>query len=309
MIILLLLGVLLLSALIIGGSFYIKFYQPKLINSILNINIMSKSGSAVNQTNGSRYDFLIVYEFQLISQLLECHKGFNHQYPVNLSQIDSQCMNITKFRIENNPYTNKPYEYQIGTDSQTYTLSTTVSAGRVFTVTEKGAGQNSKDIVTEFLFPLAPQQDSPQSSPSAELSKRGRDASRLTDLANLQQAINVTLQASPANSPLPLCSSQPAPCSGRSTDPGRSNRNADGTGWIKLPLNTSVSPSAVPIDPVNNTKLHYTYCSNGSSWEINTILESDQQMPKMKSDGGDDDNKYEIGNNLTLINKVAGCNY
>lgn len=146
-----------------------------------------------------------------------------------------------------------------------------------------------------------------------ELTRRGRDAARLSDLANLQQAINVAVQEATTSAAEILCVGG-APCSGKSNVQGR---NSDGTGWVKVNLSAqkSVSVPTLPVDPIPNSGVyHYTYCSDGNGWEINTVLESDQQRSKMGNDGGNEDDvaggtaKYEVGSSLTLI-PAAGCTY
>lgn len=39
------------------------------------------------------------------------------------------------------------------------------------------------------------------------------------------------------------------------------------------------------------------------------VLESKDYMDKMKNDGGDDPNKYEVGSNLQLIGNNPQCQY
>lgn len=147
-----------------------------------------------------------------------------------------------------------------------------------------------------------------------ELTRRGRDAARLTDLANLQQAINVAVQEATASGGQILCNGASYPCTGRSNVDGRAN---DGTGWVKVNLGAqqSVSVPTLPVDPTNSTQYHYTYCASNpggtDAWEIGTVLESQQQSPKMNSDGGPpNDNMYEVGSNLNLILQSGGsCTY
>lgn len=139
-----------------------------------------------------------------------------------------------------------------------------------------------------------------------ELTKRGRDAARLTDFANLQQAINVAVQEATTSSAAILCAGTTAPCSAK-TNVGTGVRSSNGTGWVKVDLSAqkSVSVPTLPVDPTNSTTLHYTYCSDGNAWEINASLESAQQTTspndKRANDGGDDDTLYEVGSNLKLI--------
>lgn len=144
-----------------------------------------------------------------------------------------------------------------------------------------------------------------------ELTRRGRDAARLTDMANLQSAINVAVQEATGSGTVAiLCKSSDAyPCSGSSnTD----RRVSDGTGWVKTDLfsQKSVSVPTLPIDPINDTTFHYTYCANNDTWEINAVLESDQQKSKMATDGGNDTALYEVGSAFTLIAVSGGsCTY
>ena len=154
-----------------------------------------------------------------------------------------------------------------------------------------------------------------------ELTRRGRDAARLTDLANLQQAINVAVQeATGSGTAQILCVGglTGGACSGKSADTG--SRSSNGTGWVKVNLSSqnAVSVPTLPADPTNSTVYHYTYCSDGNSWEINTVLESEQQKGKMATDGGptavdnatDTTGRYEVGSALGLIAGTGGiCNY
>ncbi len=144
-----------------------------------------------------------------------------------------------------------------------------------------------------------------------ELTRRGRDAARLADLANLQNAINVAVQESSGSGAVAvLCKvAGTYPCSGSSNT---GTRATDGSGWVKTDLSAqkSVSVSTLPVDPINSTTNHYTYCAANDSWEIDTVLESSQQSPKMLNDGGNDNNVYEVGSNLTLIAPSGGsCTY
>lgn len=144
-----------------------------------------------------------------------------------------------------------------------------------------------------------------------ELTRRGRDAARLSDLSNLQNAINVAVQeATGAGAVTVLCKDAGVyPCTGTSQTDGR---NSNGSGWAKTDLSTqkSVSVPTLPIDPVNSIDYHYRYCASNDAWEIDTVLESEQQKGKMTNDGGDENNKYEVGSNLALItNTGIPCSY
>lgn len=156
-----------------------------------------------------------------------------------------------------------------------------------------------------------------------ELTKRGRDATRLADLANLQQAITVAVQEATDTADKVLCfgnTSGDYTCDGKSTDSGA--RSSAGTGWVKVNLSTSqaVSIPTLPADPTNTagaTGYHYLYCADtgtgtSSNWEVNARLESTQYTTgtgdKITTDGGDDAAKYETGTKLTIVG-TGTCAY
>lgn len=146
-----------------------------------------------------------------------------------------------------------------------------------------------------------------------ELIHRSRDATRMKDLDNLQQAINVTLQdGSMSSSSLLsiLCKeSGEYPCTGSSHT---GLRLTDGSGWVKTNLasQNSVTVSTLPIDPLNNADYHYTYCADGDLYELNAALESQQLGSKVFMDGGNEFDKYEVGSDLNLIASTGGsCTY
>lgn len=151
-----------------------------------------------------------------------------------------------------------------------------------------------------------------------ELTRRGRDAARLTDLANMQQAINVAVQeatGSGIEDILCVGGLTDDACTGLSTQ--ANSRPSNGTGWVKVDLSSqkSVSVPTLPVDPTNSATYHYTYCSDGDGYEINTVLESEQQRGKMANDGGNENatdttGRYEVGSSLELIAATGGsCTY
>lgn len=134
-----------------------------------------------------------------------------------------------------------------------------------------------------------------------ELTRRGRDAARLSDLASVQQAVNIAVEN--ATDPNALCYKTQAPCEGRSNSTGSNAKSIDGTGWVKVDLTkTKILPTnLLPIDPVNSSELYYRYCSDGVNWEINVPMESQQDKAKYASqDKGDKPDLYETGSDLTV---------
>lgn len=146
-----------------------------------------------------------------------------------------------------------------------------------------------------------------------ELTRRARDASRLSDIASLQQAITVAVQEATSTPNQVLCVGGGNVCQGRSNV---DSRNSNGTGWVRVDLSSqqAVSVPTLPIDPNDGLQFHYTYCADTgltgitADWVIFTTLESTQQSGKMTTDGGPDDTKFEAGTKLSLSG-VAPCTY
>lgn len=148
----------------------------------------------------------------------------------------------------------------------------------------------------------------------AELLRRSRDSTRLSDMSTLRKAIDAVIAQSPTAVVLP-CTSV---CASVVDD-----RAADGTGWLgnaATPasagaLNLSSFLSTLPVDPreaaslvpANNSgtttavAFHYSFISNAASeYELNTYLESSNNISKLDSDGGSDEDVFETGTNLTI---------
>lgn len=138
-----------------------------------------------------------------------------------------------------------------------------------------------------------------------EIIKKIHDSDRLTDIADLRQAITTVSFEATGSASQVLCNNTSVPCHGSSNNDGRT---ADGTGWLKINvgIQKSVNIPTLPIDPINDAMYHYAYCSNGNDWELDTKLESANQASKMSGDGGNDDNLYEVGTNLNLISPTGG---
>lgn len=152
-----------------------------------------------------------------------------------------------------------------------------------------------------------------------ELTRRARDASRLSDLASLQQAITVAVQEATGTADKILCSDGSGGATGTSCT-GKSNvgsRASNGAGWVHVDLSSAkaVAIPTLPIDPTNSTDYHYVYCADTGSgtnadWVIFTTLESEQQKGKMITDGGSvaTNTRFEAGTKLSLSG-VGSCTY
>jgi prepilin-type N-terminal cleavage/methylation domain-containing protein len=161
----------------------------------------------------------------------------------------------------------------------------------------------------------------------AELLRESRDATRLSDMSTLKNAISfyaanggasfgnsstsyVSLPDATATSslgdqcqaqaPLSLPSGWAYQCSDSST-----YKATNGTGWV--PINFSGlqigSPIvSLPVDPLNNSSTgnYYSYFNSGSTYEVATPLESTKYASAAASDGGLYTDLFEVGSNLAL---------
>ncbi|MCR4305800.1 MAG: hypothetical protein NUV73_01820 [Candidatus Daviesbacteria bacterium] len=122
-----------------------------------------------------------------------------------------------------------------------------------------------------------------------ELTKKARDAARLSDLTNLEQLIN---QAQ--TNGIAICPTGQLYCEGSSN---KGSRETDGIGWVKVPLTGIIK---LPIDPSNSSEFFYQYCSNGTDWEIEARLESKDVAKETENDNGDNPKAFEVGSDLTI---------
>ncbi len=138
-----------------------------------------------------------------------------------------------------------------------------------------------------------------------ERTREARDTVRLKDLVTLQESINNAVQANPSINI--LCNGKSGLCEGDSSDKDPNVRKTDGTGWIKVRLDSLAS---LPVDPSSDsTNIHsYTYCSDGKQWEIQVGVESKKILEKAATDGGDDPDQYEVGTNLKLCQEFLDSN-
>lgn len=158
-----------------------------------------------------------------------------------------------------------------------------------------------------------------------QLVKQGRDATRLSDIAAVNNTLSMVI-ADVANPSLGTAGtiylSLPATnsdCSDLGFPVGGNYRCAtatnftkvDGTGWIPVDLTALSSGSALsrlPIDPVNDaaTSYYYAYFTDpvSKTWKIQAVIESDKYQAEATKDAGTADVAYEKGADLTLGSSV-----
>ncbi|HSX39817.1 MAG TPA: type II secretion system protein [Candidatus Saccharimonadales bacterium] len=130
------------------------------------------------------------------------------------------------------------------------------------------------------------------------LLQKGRDAKRLEDMDALSKAVTLAL----ADGEVTLTAT--GSCSTCSSLSG--TQAVDGTGWLKFAIPTGKTGlskfiSSLPVDPLNTGASVYTYGATISQYELNTVLESPDNLNKMTTDGGNDAGTYEIGTALTIL--------
>jgi prepilin-type N-terminal cleavage/methylation domain-containing protein len=147
----------------------------------------------------------------------------------------------------------------------------------------------------------------------AELVRQGRDSTRMSDLATLNNAVSLYLAD---RHEIEFTGEINCTASGTSTPACDevSDRSVDGTGWVDVEFDTmsTGSPlSRLPLDPVNDEDNFYAFgtAPSISTFEINANMESKRYSSEgdddvESTDGGDNNDWYEVGNDpdLDIIN-------
>jgi len=137
-------------------------------------------------------------------------------------------------------------------------------------------------------------------NPAAILAK-GRDTKRMDDLDNLHKAILLAL----AEEEITLIANSNDSVNGtQSVGDGDADNVTDG--YVAVGIPTGMTGIAkyipmLPVDPLHPTAA-YSYSSDGTYFELNCVLESPDNATKMAVDGGNNNDVYEVGSRLTLIN-------
>jgi prepilin-type N-terminal cleavage/methylation domain-containing protein len=135
----------------------------------------------------------------------------------------------------------------------------------------------------------------------AESQRKSRDATRLSDLATVRQAVDLSISEGEV-----LTGTALAPFTGTSAG----SRDTTNLGnWVGMIVSDYLS--VLPIDPRQNATdttllsdgtttivaggMVYTFMSNGSTYELNAYLESTDNAPFVTNDGGDQALRFELG--------------
>jgi len=126
-----------------------------------------------------------------------------------------------------------------------------------------------------------------------ELRSKARDATRVVDMGVLHQAI----KEYQIDNDFPPDVDDTTRASNVST--GGDFEDADGTGWIQVRLSDYLTK--IPVDPLNSGDYVYRYRKSGKQYELEAQLEGEIDKMDNDYDGGDDDGKYELGTDLSLL--------
>lgn len=133
------------------------------------------------------------------------------------------------------------------------------------------------------------------------LIQKSRDAKRLEDVGTLVKAMNLAL----ADSEIQLAAT--GTCGTCTSLAGTQGVTGAGTDWVKFTIPTGKTGlskfiPALPVDPVNTDANVYTFASTLSGFEFNAVMEHADNLTKMSTDGGDNEDVYEAGTSLTILN-------
>lgn len=122
-----------------------------------------------------------------------------------------------------------------------------------------------------------------------EMMRKGRDATRLSDLTTVRNAINLMLAENvvPGDSAMRNSQTGTRTCSGGATD------------WINMDVCKYLA--TLPVDPTNDATYRYEYGASGGKYELRCKLEAADNVSKMENDGGSSLDYYEIGTSLTIL--------
>jgi len=133
----------------------------------------------------------------------------------------------------------------------------------------------------------------------SKIAEKSRDSSRLSDLAAISTAVDLYLADNRDLNSL---------IAGTVYESTAGTHKIDGTGWIPLNLTTITSGtpiSTLPVDPKNNKALgfYYRFGANPTSktYEVDCALESLDNTAKQSADGGNNNSRYEVGTDLTIL--------
>ncbi len=147
----------------------------------------------------------------------------------------------------------------------------------------------------------------------AELLKQARDSQRVSDLATLNSALamyvtdvstlalGVSGNCNVHNNGVAIAANCNGRHSGKQTTSSTA-RTTDSSGWLPVNLGSISGGSPwpnLPVDPTNDATYFYSYATNtgSSTYELNTVFESEKYMTSLDLDGKDGSSDTDAGGN------------
>ena len=149
----------------------------------------------------------------------------------------------------------------------------------------------------------------------AELVRQGRDSSRLSDIGTVHRAIGLyfadqqELAFTTSTTCTAVSSTCPTSASACSSTLVNASTTVKGGGWVNIDftkMSTGSPLARLPIDPVNSAPSFYVFATNTSEeYELDANMESMRYEngggdDVESTDGGDNDDWYEVGNKSAL---------
>jgi hypothetical protein len=127
------------------------------------------------------------------------------------------------------------------------------------------------------------------------------DLKRRLDVELVAKAINIAME----EGEIKLVDT--VDCINCTSDKGTNSLDGQ-SGWVKFQIVSGKQGlkkyiKELPSDPINKGKYVYSFASNRNTFEINTVLESEDKLSTdhMKNDGGNNPSIYELGNSVSLL--------
>jgi prepilin-type N-terminal cleavage/methylation domain-containing protein len=131
-----------------------------------------------------------------------------------------------------------------------------------------------------------------------KIQQKSRDSRRLQDLESLVNALTLAV----SEDQIEFYDTSTA-CGVDGCVQTEGGIAVDGTGYVKFTVTGTMGfaeySQVLPLDPLASSS--YVFASDGSDYEINAVLEHEDNLQKMTIDGGNSDNIYEVGTSLSIL--------
>ena len=139
----------------------------------------------------------------------------------------------------------------------------------------------------------------------AELARKGRDSTRLSDMENLRKTFDIIIaQGGQGSTTEPNTGGLTRRSDTSGTAAQRRACTLTTNSWLDGGFDYCDYLPVLPVDPKNDNTNHYEFRAQASGYEIRCTFESSANQTKYypySADGGDDAGWYEVGTDLTIL--------